>query len=246
MATGAPGTNGVWQYGEDDSETTFSGLLNKVASTTNTQIGADRTRLTSLEGRATSLEGRATSLEARPLAGLVPISPTSVVIGSGSGSANTLGQVSFTSATSVLLNNVFTSTYKNYKITININTSSSSTILLRMSSSGVASNSGYWTNGLRAGAGANLNNWNYGASATEFALAITDSGYNSGHAAGTIEMLNPAEVTSTTGTSSMYSANGGFVLYQAGFEHGGARDGFVIIINSGTMTGSVQVFGYND
>lgn len=49
MATGAPGTNGVWQYGEDDSETTFSALLNKVASTTNTQIGLDRTRLTALE-----------------------------------------------------------------------------------------------------------------------------------------------------------------------------------------------------
>lgn len=49
MATGAPGTNGVWQYGEDDSEATFSALLNKVASTTNTQIGADRARLAILE-----------------------------------------------------------------------------------------------------------------------------------------------------------------------------------------------------
>lgn len=39
MATGAPGTNGVWQYGEDDSEATFSALLNKAASTTDTQLG---------------------------------------------------------------------------------------------------------------------------------------------------------------------------------------------------------------
>lgn len=49
MATGAPGTNGVWQYGEDDSEATFSALLNKAAATTNTQIGLDRARLTALE-----------------------------------------------------------------------------------------------------------------------------------------------------------------------------------------------------
>lgn len=49
MATGAPGTNGVWLYGEDDSEATFSALLNKAASTTNTQIGLDRARLTALE-----------------------------------------------------------------------------------------------------------------------------------------------------------------------------------------------------
>lgn len=49
MATGAPGTNGVWQYGEDDSEATFSALLNKAAGTTDTQIGLDRARLTALE-----------------------------------------------------------------------------------------------------------------------------------------------------------------------------------------------------
>lgn len=39
MATGALDANGIWQYGEDDSETTFSALLNKVASSTSTQIG---------------------------------------------------------------------------------------------------------------------------------------------------------------------------------------------------------------
>lgn len=49
MATGAPGTNGVWQYGEDDSEATFSELLNLAAGTTDTQIGLDRARLTVLE-----------------------------------------------------------------------------------------------------------------------------------------------------------------------------------------------------
>jgi hypothetical protein len=49
MATGAPGTNGVWQYGEDDSEATFSELLNLAAGTTDTQIGLDRARLTTLE-----------------------------------------------------------------------------------------------------------------------------------------------------------------------------------------------------
>lgn len=39
MATGALDTNGIWQYGEDDSEATFSALLNKVASSTSTQVG---------------------------------------------------------------------------------------------------------------------------------------------------------------------------------------------------------------
>lgn len=40
MATGALDANGIWQYGEDDSEATFSTLLNKLSSSTSTQVGA--------------------------------------------------------------------------------------------------------------------------------------------------------------------------------------------------------------
>lgn len=39
MATGALDANGIWQYGEDDSETTFSVLLNKLGGSTSTVIG---------------------------------------------------------------------------------------------------------------------------------------------------------------------------------------------------------------
>lgn len=68
MATGAPGTQGIWQYGEDDSEATFSALLNKVASTTNTQIGVDRGRITTAEGKITSLEGTRPGTAGKPWA----------------------------------------------------------------------------------------------------------------------------------------------------------------------------------
>lgn len=37
MATGALDANGIWQYGEDDSNTTFSALLNRLG----TSIGSD-------------------------------------------------------------------------------------------------------------------------------------------------------------------------------------------------------------
>lgn len=40
MPTGALDVNGIWQYGEDDSETTFSALLNKLGgSVSNTMKG---------------------------------------------------------------------------------------------------------------------------------------------------------------------------------------------------------------
>lgn len=40
MATGALDANGIWQYGEDDSNTTFSALLNRLGSSTSTQIAS--------------------------------------------------------------------------------------------------------------------------------------------------------------------------------------------------------------
>lgn len=39
MATGALDSNGIWQYGEDDSETTFAALLNKLGGSVSTQVG---------------------------------------------------------------------------------------------------------------------------------------------------------------------------------------------------------------
>lgn len=40
MATGSPDANGIWIYGEDDSEATFSALLNKLGNSTSTAIGS--------------------------------------------------------------------------------------------------------------------------------------------------------------------------------------------------------------
>lgn len=105
MATGAPGTNGVWQYGEDDSEATFSALLNKVASTADTQIGTDR--------------GRLTTLEARRLAAFSPVIPTGVTASTGSASYNsTTGIITFTNARDINIAGFLNSTYANYKMII--------------------------------------------------------------------------------------------------------------------------------
>jgi hypothetical protein len=131
MATGAPGTNGVWQYGEDDSEATFSALLNKVASTTNTAIGTDR--------------GRLTTLEARKLSGLVPVIPTGVSINAGSSSYDaTTGEITFTGGSVLTANGVFTSAYANYLVIYNVQTTSAATdIYLQLKNSGGTLATGY-------------------------------------------------------------------------------------------------------
>jgi len=79
-------------------------------------------------------------------AGLKPIVPSSVAIGSGSSSISTLGTVTFTTASSVSLNGVFTSTYKNYRLVVNLTTSqtSSQVLGLKMRASSVDTSTGYY------------------------------------------------------------------------------------------------------
>jgi hypothetical protein len=52
--------------------------------------------------------------------GLKMVVPTSVAVGSGSASVNTAGAVTFSGVSSLTLNGVFTTTYDNYKILLNI------------------------------------------------------------------------------------------------------------------------------
>jgi len=141
MATGTPGTNGVWQYGEDDSEATFSALLNKAASTTDTQIGLDRARLT--------------TLEARKLSGLVPIVPTSVSINAGSSSFNsTSGEITFTGGTTLTVNGVFTSDYANYLVLYVVETTSAACdVVLQLKNSGGTLTTGYTNYQIQAASG---------------------------------------------------------------------------------------------
>lgn len=81
MATGALDANGVWQYGEDDSEATFSALLNKLGSSVSTQIGR-RKVLQVVNNFAASM---ATSTSTTPAstgltATITPISSTSKIL----------------------------------------------------------------------------------------------------------------------------------------------------------------------
>jgi hypothetical protein len=56
-------------------------------------------------------------------AGLAKIVPSSVAVGSGTGSADSLGNVSFTGASSISVNGCFISTYKNYRVLISLSSS---------------------------------------------------------------------------------------------------------------------------
>ena len=84
--------------------------------------------------------------------GLTPIVPTSVAVGSGTGSANANGQVTFALASSVSLNGVFSATYQNYMVVMNISARSTTNyIRLRWRVAGVDdSSANYDSQSIRA------------------------------------------------------------------------------------------------
>lgn len=232
MATGAPGTNGVWQYGEDDSEATFSALLNKAASTTDTQIGADRTRLT--------------ALEARKLSGLVPVVPASISPAGGSASANSLGVVTFTGVTAISLNSVFTSSYKNYRIVINLTSNNALSCLMRMRASGADVTTATYNQAGYSSSGSTLSAFN----ATALTYVILFDTYVGIDTGASYDIFKPQLSAQTTLAGVAIGVPGGTVKSQAtNFYHSvaAAYDGFSLITNStNTITGTVQVFGYED
>ena len=74
------------------------------------------TELGYLDGVTSAIQTQVDSKLATAQSGLIKIIPSSVAVGSGTGSASASGTVTFSGASSVSLNGVFTSTYKNYRI----------------------------------------------------------------------------------------------------------------------------------
>ena len=174
--------------------------------------------------------------------------PTSVTAVSGTISANAEGEVSYTSCTAFYVSGVFTNQFRNYTIKINNNLASTGTVLLRWANGGTASASGYFTNGLRAGGGVSLNNWNTGFNVTEHVLCTTDNGYNSGQFAGKIEAFDPKSSNSTYALAAFHSvqAGAGFAMFESGSAQATTQyNGFYIGITAGNMTGNVTVYGWN-
>lgn len=229
MATGAPGTNGVWQYGEDDSEATFSALLNKAASTTDTQIGADRTRLT--------------ALEARKLSGLVPIVPSSITVSGGTATVNSTGAVTLGSGiTSISLNGVFTSTYNQYRIVLDLKTSVSggASTRFRFRKTGTDRTTGYY--------GSTFGTY-FSGSAIQVENRSNGADGWAGHY-GTDEGICEIDI-SPLQNSMKYNLTHYSIPIGAAFQGGystnatGGADGFTLYPSTGSFTsGNIKVYGY--
>lgn len=192
-----------------------------------------------------SLATYATQSYADNLPGSKLIVPTSVAVGSGTGSVSTQGAVTFSGASSVSINNAFSSTYDNYKIVLEVTT---------------ASATGYITSRLRASGSDNTTS-NY--SCSMFVIQHGTSGTNNDNG-GTgqtsfnkfgyvstgskeywdITLFNPFKTNETAycaGVVPIYAAEDWFTGGR--FNATTSFDGITFAPASGTFAGTIRVYG---
>jgi hypothetical protein len=149
------------------------------------------------------------------------------------------------------INDVFSATYENYRIILNITSTSADTTLFMKMRVGGSDNSGLLysygrgifnrngTSGVEAGSDVS----------TGWAIGQADS-VNTKHWMGTtIDMLMPflTQVTAFNQVGTFLSTAASFFGTAGGGIHFAdtSYDGFSIISSSGTITGTVSVYGYN-
>jgi hypothetical protein len=181
--------------------------------------------------------------------GLVQITPTSIAATGGSGSISATGAVSFTTCTAISLNGCFNSTYDNYKIILEGTRSTSNAIYMRYRASGVDTP----TSGSIHG---NAYIRNTGSSAAVSVIASNSDYFDFLGAADSQSYFLDMSVNDPFTTNNTLSitniVNGLYSTVQLVGTHWGRMpnsttyDGITFYTSTGTMSGTIRVYGYKN
>jgi hypothetical protein len=189
----------------------------------------------------------------RQTAGLIPVRPTSVVpVGAGSSaSSNALGLVTYSSCTSVQLAGVFSSRFRNYQIVIDNNAASNTgngVVFLRLGNGTTFSAASYGGgfNGIEAGftATTNVN------SADSVPMVYIRDNNNSAILANIYRPFT-SQSTPIWGGANGYAPGNTIIVTQFSSLHNVSTSYSALQLSffsptSGNISGTIQVFGYNN
>jgi hypothetical protein len=176
--------------------------------------------------------------------GLVLMKPSSVVNGTDNGK----GTVSFSAATTVSLNDVFSATYNRYLLVVSYTkagTTGSMNLRLRVSGSDASGsdykyhfNYGESTVGTYASVAAN----------TATSLRITVDNSTTDIQSTSLTIFDPFAATRTSfiGTQMNYGNTTAGGALAGGHNLNTSYTGFTLFPSNGTMTGSVSIYGFNN
>jgi hypothetical protein len=165
-----------------------------------------------------------------------------------------LSSVAFSGVASQSVNDVFSATYKNYRIIVNSNTSDANAqginLRLRVSATDNSSSNYYWVgvSSNSSSATPTLSGLGSNGLTTSFAAAVSND-TTRGEAVSIIDLFNPF-ATQITGFASqqVYQDNNPYAFYRSingQMSVTTSYTGFSLISAVGNITGSVNVYGYN-
>lgn len=182
--------------------------------------------------------------------GLIPITPTSVDKSGGTATTSGLGVVTFSGVNSVSLNGIFTTEYSRYRIQLN-NFASSGNVLInfrgRTSGTDFTTANYYWSYVF-----SRVSTATPGGNGASSDSKLSIGGMNSPASStcgGWIEIDRPKAANNKIVTGQFWGADGtGMIDINSGgiIYNTASFDGFTIYPNSGTLSGDIQVFAFND
>jgi hypothetical protein len=186
--------------------------------------------------------------KARDLAsrtGLLQVTPTSLSVGStGSATASTNGTVTVTGGQWIILNGIFSDRFTNYKIIADLTPSvNNDSLYIRGATGGTANTTAvyYWGGQWVYYTGSSSITSGNGGTSLYNGVAFSNSAKNSV----ITEVANPFP-NSATQFHWVSSANTGYFGQAQGIYNNSASfDGVQLYFQSGTITGTVRVYGYN-
>lgn len=175
--------------------------------------------------------------------GLVPVIPATVV----NGTVGPNGSVTVSTASGVSLNGVFSAKFSNYLVICSLTSSvNGAGVQMRLRSSGTDNAVNYVYSGFSNTAGGGVAAWT-STSATYWDIGRMSSFTPNGNS--TLTVMGPFASTTTDCLWTSGGDNGsGFTFVQAGGFHNvtASFDGFTLYTSSGTFSGTIQVYGYNN
>ena len=172
-----------------------------------------------------------------------------VQVGSSNQGLTLINTTSFSAVASQSFNNVFSATYLNYFISLNYVTSAVANQTWRLRVSGTDASGAHYQSALVGinGAGTARN-----SSVDAGTSWVLNSGYSTAQKlqSNSINIFNPfATDWTTVNLMSVGVDSGNATFARTGGENhiqATSYDGFTIITDSGTMTGTVRIYGYNN
>ena len=182
-------------------------------------------------------------------AGLAKIVPSSVVVGSGTGSADSLGNVTFSGCSNIVLNYVFSANYENYRFNLYItDLTTDFNIYLKLRSGTTDNSTNYYS--MYYGIRSDSPNFSQAENAITSGLFLTSGDAGTDNIYGfTGDILKPflnintkiagiSHNSTSIGTPASLSG-AGLHFVAASYTN------INLIPSAGNITGSIKIYGYN-